>query len=113
MKLVSLKRTAAEKKKEKDRYNTAIPSSGDDYGYGLCISLDKSALEKLGLKPSSFDVGDAVSFEGRGVIRALRQDKSSSYDSSNVEIQVQSIGVEGGTAADAVDRALEDMDEDE
>lgn len=107
MKLTSLKRTAEERKKEKDRYNIATPASGDDYGYGLCINLDKSALEKLGLKPSSFDVGDTVTFEGRGVIKALRQDKSSSYDSSNVEIQIQAIGVEAGSAEDAVTRALE------
>jgi hypothetical protein len=110
MKLTSMKRTAAEKKAQENRYKTISPSSGEDYGYGLCIQLDKSALEKLGLKPSSFDVGDSVSFEGVGTIKALRQDKSSSYDSSNVEIQITKLGVEGGSATDAVDRALDDMD---
>jgi hypothetical protein len=111
MKLVSLKRTSADRKKDEKRFNTASPAS-DDYSYGLCISLDKAALTKLGLKPSSFDVGDEITFEGKGIIKALRQDKSSSYDSSNVEIQVQSLGIEGGSAVDAMSRALED-DEDE
>jgi hypothetical protein len=106
MKLVSLKRTPAEKKADENRYKTASPSTGDDYGYGLCISLDKSALAKLGVKPSDFDVGDEVSFEGRGVIKALRQDKSSNYDSSNVEIQIHDIGIEGGSAEGAVLRAI-------
>ena len=112
MKQVAMKRTAAEKKAQEKRYDKPMASSGDDYGYGLCIQLDKSALEKLGLKPSSFDVGDEVEFEGRGTIKALRQDKSSNYDSSNVEIQITKLGLEGGSAVDAVDSALEELDED-
>src|SRR5688572_29110657 len=105
MKLTSMKRTAAEKK---DRERPMAPAhyGGDDYGYGLCISLDKSALEKLGIKPSSFDVGDEVSFEGRGTIKALRQDKSNSYDSQNVEIQITNLGIEAGSAEDAVSRGI-------
>lgn len=106
MKLTPMKRTEAEKKAEKDRYNKPMPSSGEDYGYGLCISLDKSALQKLGLKPSKLDVGDEVSFEGRGIIKALRQDKSGSYDSSNVEIQITDFGLEGGSVEDAVSRGI-------
>lgn len=113
MKLVSLKLTAADKKAQKEKYSTAIPSSGEDYGYGMCISLDKAALEKLGLTPSSFDVGDEVAFEGTGTIKALRQDKSSSYNSSNVEIQITKLGVEGGSAEDAIDRILAEQADDE
>jgi hypothetical protein len=113
MKLVPMKRTSAEKKAQENRYKTIGPSSGEDYGYGLCITLDKSALEKLGMKPSSFDVGDTVSFEGVGIIKSLRQDKSSSYDSSSVEIQITKFGVEDGGPVGAVDSALADLDEDD
>lgn len=108
MKIASLKRTSAEKKAQEEKYKASPCNTigGDDYGYGLTINLDKSALEKLDLKTSSFDVDDEVTFEGRGVIMAVRSDKSNSYDSSTVEIQIRALGVEAGSATDAVDRAL-------
>jgi hypothetical protein len=112
-KLVDMKRSKKEREKSGKNICTA-PYEGDAYGYGLCISLDKEALDKLGLKPSSFDVGDVVTVTARGSIKALRQDKSSSYSSSNVEIQLEKIAVASGGAAsaeEAVDEALEGMDE--
>lgn len=111
-KLVDMKRSKKEREKSGKNICTA-PYEGDAYGYGLCISLDKDALDKLGLKPSSFDVGDSVTITARGSIKGLRQDKSSSYSLSNVEIQIEKLSVEGGSATDAVDKALADMDEDE
>lgn len=113
MKLVPMKRTAAEKKAQKERYSKPIGPGGDDYSYGLCISLDKEALAKLGLKPGSFDIGDAVSFQGKGTIKALRESRGGYDDSANVEIQITNLGIEGGSATDAVDRALDDLDGDD
>lgn len=111
-KLVSMKRTKAEREKQ-SKGNICPAPYGDEYGYGLCINLDKDALEKLGLKPSSFDVGDTVTITARGSIKGLRQDKSSSYNSSNVEIQIEKLAVARGEAAsaeEAIDDALEDME---
>jgi hypothetical protein len=109
-KLVDMKRS--KKEREKSGINTCKPYEGDAYGYGLCINLDKEALDKLGLKPSSFDVGDTVTITARGSIKGLRQDKSSSYSSSNVEIQIEKLAVAKGGAAsaeDAVDDAIKGL----
>jgi hypothetical protein len=111
-KLVDMKRSKKERKES--GINTCNPYEGDAYGYGLCINLDKDALEKLGLKPSSFDVGDTVTITARGSIKALRQDKSNSYSSSNVEIQIEKLAIANGGAASALDamsEALDDEDE--
>lgn len=110
-KLVDMKRSKKEREESGKNICTA-PYGGDAYGYGLCISLDKEALDKLGLKPSSFDVGDTVTITARGSIKGLRQDKSSSHSSSNVEIQIEKLAVANGgaaTAEDAVDNALKGM----
>lgn len=45
-KLVDLKRTAKERKKNSE----PMKISGDDYPYGLTVHLDHEALEKLGIK---------------------------------------------------------------
>lgn len=110
-KLVDMKRSKKERKET--GINACKPYEGDAYGYGLCISLDKDALDKLGLKPSSFDVGDTVTITARGSIKGLRQDKSSSYSSSNVEIQIEKLAVAKGGAASAVDAMSDALDEDE
>lgn len=110
-KLTDMKRSKKERKES--GINTCKPYEGDAYGYGLCLSLDKDSLEKLGLKPSSFDVGDQVTITATGSIKALRQDKSSSYSSSNVEIQIEKLAVGAGSLKDAVSRAVDEADEDE
>lgn len=98
MKLTDMKRSKKERKE--GGINSCKPYEGDAYGYGLCINLDKDALEKLGLKPSSFDVGDSVTITARGSIKALRQDKSNNHSSSNVEIQIEKLAVaKGGTGS--------------
>lgn len=103
------------KRSKKERKETGLnackPYDGDAYGYGLCISLDKDALEKLGLKPSSFDVGDAVTIKATGSIKALRQDKSQSFNSSNVEIQIEKLAVDAGSLSAAVNRGVNEADD--
>lgn len=111
MKLTSLKRTKAEMKARNSPKEMTGPYAGDEYGYGLCITLDKDALEKLGVTPSDFDVGDEVTIEAKGVIRSLRSSKGSSYNDSSVEIQFTKLGVEGGTAEDAMSRGIDEAEE--
>lgn len=113
MKLTSLKRTKAEMKERNSPKMATAPYGGDEYGYGLCITLDKDALEKLGMTPSDFDVGDEVSVEAKGVIRSLRSSKGSAYNDSSVEIQFTKLGIEGGTAEDAMSRGIDEAEEDE
>lgn len=111
MKLTDMKRSKKERKET--GLNSCKPYEGDAYGYGLCINLDKDALEKLGLKPSSFDVGDTVTVTARGSIKALRQDKSNSYSSSNVEIQIEKLAVAKGGAASMAEAVKDGMGDDE
>lgn len=110
MKLTSMKRSKKEREARNKPMQAAGPYSGDEYGYGLCIRLDEQDLEKLGIKPSSFDVGDAVEIEARGTIKMLRQEKGTSHDSSGIEIQLTSIGIEPGSAASAINKGIADAD---
>lgn len=109
MKLTDMKRS--KKERESKMEACKIGPSSDEYGYGLCVRLDEQDLKKLGLKPSSFDVGDEVEIEATGVIKALRQDKGTSFDSSSVEIQIQSIGIEAGSASAAISKGIADADD--
>lgn len=111
MKLTDMKRSKKERKES--GINACKPYEGDAYGYGLCINLDKDALEKLGLKPSSFDVGDRVRITATGSIKALRQDKSNSYNSSNVEIQIEKLAVANAptSLAEAVSDGVDDAED--
>ena len=111
MKLTDMKRSKKEREARNKGIETCAPSSGEEYGYGLTIRLDEDDLKKLGLKPSSFDVGDDVEIEARGTIKALRQEKGRSFDSSNVEIQITSIGIEPGSAAAAISKGISDADD--
>ncbi len=58
MELHSMKRTKAEKKSTSPE--VATPYEGDDYPYGLEISLEKESLAKLGLDIDDFVVGGEV-----------------------------------------------------
>jgi len=107
MKLVSMKRS----KQERESRNKPVPYDGDTYGYGLCIRLDEQDLKKLGLKPSSFDIGDEVSVRAKGVIKTLHANKGASFDNASVEIQLQSLGVSAGSLKAAVSQGVADADD--
>lgn len=112
MKLTSLKITKAERAAKQKACEKVSPCGpGDEsYPYGLCIRLDKDALEKLGLKPSQFKAGDAVEVMARGSIKSTRTVEGSNYDTSEVEIQIESLGVEkqAKSALAAVERGIKD-----
>jgi hypothetical protein len=86
------------------------PYTGDDYSYNTCITLDKEMLEKLGLKPSDFDVDQNVKLEGIGYVKSVNSSKGESYSSSEVRIQLTKLGVENQAKSmkDAVDKAIKD-----
>lgn len=60
--LVDMKRTAADKKAEQERWSGS-PAEQDDYPYGLSICLDDAALAKLGVKASDFETGEPVTLQ--------------------------------------------------
>lgn len=90
--MVSTKRTAAEKKAEKDRYNKPMPA--DEYPYSSRLSLDKHILSKLDISPKDYKVGDKVCVEIEACVKSLRQSEGKDYESSEIELQIEKIGVE-------------------
>lgn len=91
-KLVSMARTKAEKKAAEDRYK-AMPSSGEDYPYGLCLTLGKDELEKLGVDELP-NVGDEISLDVVVKVTRVSASASETDDQKSVELQVTKMAVE-------------------
>jgi hypothetical protein len=109
MKLVSTKRSPKQKK-ERDSICKVAPSSHEDYGYNTRLSLDKDTLDKLDITPKDFKVGQKVTVQAVAVVKTLRSVEGSEYDTSEIELQIQQIGVEkqAGSAFEAVTKAVKD-----
>jgi hypothetical protein len=110
MKLVSMKRS------KKDRKEMMKPTKlgGDDYSYGLRIRLEKDDLDKLGMKPGDFTVGDYFDVSADCCVTSVSQSASSDHNSHNVELQIERLGMkadeENDSLGDAVDRGIKDAD---
>jgi len=86
MELHSMKRTKAEKK---DTSPEVAPSyEGDDYPYGLEISLEKESLEKLGLDIDDFTVGGEVEMVCYAEITRTHESAGKDNINSSVSIQI-------------------------
>lgn len=74
--MISLKRS----KKKSEESIAAVPSSGDSYGYGTRITLEKEDLEKLGIKQLP-DVGQSMMLDAKvKVISASMREGSRSLE---------------------------------
>lgn len=117
MKLVSTKRTAAQRKAEKEKYDK--PSNtigGEDYPYGSRLSLDKHLLETLGISPKDFKVGQKVCLEAEAMVKSLRTTEGKDYDSNEIELTLTKIGLEkkaDSTLKDAVSKGIDGASSDE
>lgn len=89
MKMADMKLSKSEKK---DTMPHAVDSQ-PDYPYGLRLSLDSAALEKLGIT-SLPKVGAKLEVEAIGVVTSVSQHESKNNDSRHVEIQLQEMSVE-------------------
>ncbi len=111
--LVSMKRT----KKDKKRHNSdhAISESGEDFPFGLAISLDDESLTKLGIKDLPA-VGTAMIVVGVGKVESVSERSDERRVSRNVRIQLEKLEVgplKAGklgpeTAVDAVSKAIKE-----
>jgi len=92
MKIVDMKRTAAEQKAAQERYS--IPSdAGPDYPYGLCLNLGKDELAKLGIDTLP-EVGDEFHVYAVACVTRVSQSASQEgEDSKGVELQITQMGV--------------------
>lgn len=91
-KLVSMARTKAEKKAAEERYKT-MPSSGEDYPYGLCLNLGKEELTKLGVGELP-NVGDEITLDVVAKVTRVSASASETDDQKSVELQVIKMAVE-------------------
>ena len=109
MKLTDMKRTPAELKAEKERWNKPSAPDMPQYGYGLRICLDREALAKLGVKAASLNVGDTVTVTAQCEVCEISQNDSTRSKNSRVELQIEKMALKPGanSAADAVRKGLE------
>lgn len=116
--MVDLKRTKADKKKDRDGIK-AIGPGGDDYGYGTRIHLGPEEMDKLGMS-SLPQVGDGVQVHAHGHVTSVSEDhREGGKKHRRVEIQLKHMGVKhggkevgraGGKHADMADGAKAAMD---
>lgn len=109
MKLVDMKRTAAEKK-ARDKSNKCYPGiGGDDYPYGLNLTLDTEQLKKLGIDNLP-KAGKTMTLTAKAKVIAVRQNsRDGGEQERSLELQLQKIGLTGeaGSAAEALGNAID------
>ncbi len=88
--LVSMKKSKAEKKASTPMVEQ---SSGEDYPYGLSISLDADTIKKLGLG-DSLKVGDVVELRAKAKVRSMSQSSSEGRESRDLSLQITDLCVE-------------------
>jgi hypothetical protein len=113
--LVDLKITEAERKKrDKDHADGPVRSLVDTYPYGLQLRFDDPSLEKLGID-SMPKVGRRVRVIAECSVRSTSENSTTTggKDRKNrtMELQVEKIAldIDGGSATDAVDKALKEL----
>ena len=85
--MVSLKKSAEQKKKEKANMSGPVMAgTGDEYDYGTRLQLNKDLLERLGIKELP-KVGDKFSVEAVAEVVSVSQ--NSGKDSENREVSLQ------------------------
>lgn len=94
--------------------NKCEPYTPDAYPYSTRLSLDKDVLDKLDISPKDFKVGQKVSVQAVAVVKSLRMVEGKDYDTNEVELQIQEIGVEKSASSlkDAVESGVKDASDD-
>ncbi len=65
-----------------------------DYPYGLRLSLDEDALDKLGIELP--DVGDAFFVVAVATVQSVSEHQSEDRASQNVELQIEQLSLDAG-----------------
>lgn len=88
LKLRDMKLTKSEKAEEVTYDASDIP----DYPYGLRLSLDQDALEKLGIELP--DVGDTFFVVAIATVQSISEHQSEGDTSQNVELQIEQLSLD-------------------
>ncbi len=103
--MIDMAASKAEMKAESEKYKNS-PIGTSPYRYGLTIRLDKLSLKKLGLKPGDVTVGEKLTVVCECEVSEVRQNNTKSHDESNIELQIEKMCIEDGSATDAVSRGI-------
>ncbi len=97
MELKSMKLSASERSDYSVGAVTAPVPDEPSYPYGLCIYLDKSSLEKLGISMLP-QVGQRVTIHAAAYVKSVSQTThDGGEDSRSVDIQITDLSVGKGT----------------
>ncbi len=86
-KLVSMKRTAKDKREDKLE-QAPVEAMAPDYPWGLCIHLDKDELEKLGIDATKLKVGTEVAIAAKAKVTRVSQSAADGYAGSEDQVSV-------------------------
>lgn len=92
-KLVSMARTAAERKAEKKEQAVAS-RNWEKFPWGLGISLDGESLKKLGRKAGDFVLGETVDLACRARVTRVSSTAGEAGDESGVSLQIEALGLD-------------------
>lgn len=108
MALKSMKITKADRDARKKEH-MCVPYDGDDYPYGLRISLDEQALKKLGLSKLP-KTGATVTLTAECCVVSTSVNDRKGKSDRRVELQIERMDLETpkGSVEDAIDEALEE-----
>lgn len=107
MKIVNMKRTAADKKAQSNKYKTLGGPDSEDYAYGHRISLDDEHIQKLGLGDSIKD-GDPVHVVAHGKVTSSSSNSRNGKAERRIEIQLHRMGVEKTAKKASLSDAIDD-----
>jgi hypothetical protein len=96
-KMVDLKRTPAERKAEKEKYDKPGHLGGDDYGYGLTVRLDHEHLKKLGVTKMP-KAGDTLHIHSKAHVKSTSEHSEGGGDRKHMELELRHMAI--GAQAD-------------
>jgi len=102
--LTDLKRTAADKKAERKRWEEPVMAS-DDYPYGLSIHLDHETLAKLGV---DLDAEDEVTITGQCVVTESSVNTNNGVTTKRAVLQIRKMKIAGAREPNASKELYED-----
>lgn len=114
MALKDMKRTKADEKARKEKYDTPCSvGAGDEYPWSLRLTLNEEELSKLGIK-SLPKAGAKMSLSAEVSVISVRQsERMKGRDERSIELQITKMDLgakSAGSALDAVDAALDEAD---
>lgn len=107
MELKDVKLTAADKKKQAEKWASPASDDGiDDYPYGLQVHLNADIMEKLGLTEKDFDAGQPVMVVAEGFISEDSVRTVNGNTMRSMSIQFRKMAVDQGGEKPSISGAM-------